>query len=242
MLSSRESPRPGPASSLSVSPSLSAPSAGPGSENNLGASVLEERFDRWCLCSLCEQRYHGVVYHALGWACWKTYVGRPETSILRQAAMTELGNGLFAAEHHEDALSVQEADLATMRRLGASEYNILAVQTNLATTYSRMGRNEEAVQIERDVYSGRLKLDGEEHEDTLQAALNYANTLLDLKHWEAAKALLRKTVPVVRRVLGESNHLTLSMRSVYARALCWDADATLMPKYTSDQHRHLPSR
>ena len=87
MLSSRESPRPGPASSLSVSPSLSAPSAGPGSENNLGASVLEERFDRWCLCSLCEQRYHGVVYHALGWACWKTYVGRPETSILRQAAI-----------------------------------------------------------------------------------------------------------------------------------------------------------
>ena len=31
MLSSRESPRPGSASSLSVSPSLSAPSAGPGS-------------------------------------------------------------------------------------------------------------------------------------------------------------------------------------------------------------------
>ncbi len=38
---------------------------------------------------------------------------------------------------------------------------------------------------------------------------------------------MRKTVPVARRVLGESNHLTLSMRSVYALALYRDADATL---------------
>ena len=28
---------------------------------------------RWASCSLCEQRYHGVVACALGWACWKTY-------------------------------------------------------------------------------------------------------------------------------------------------------------------------
>ena len=30
-------------------------------------------------CSLCEQEYHGDVQCALGWACWKTYVGRSET-------------------------------------------------------------------------------------------------------------------------------------------------------------------
>ena len=28
--------------------------------------------------SLCEQEYHGVVRCALGWACWKTYLGRSE--------------------------------------------------------------------------------------------------------------------------------------------------------------------
>ena len=31
-------------------------------------------FVRWHTCGLCEQRYHGLVACALGWACWKTYV------------------------------------------------------------------------------------------------------------------------------------------------------------------------
>ena len=52
-------------------------------ENNLGNEVENERFERWHTCSLCERRYHGVVQCALGWACWKTYVGRPETDETR---------------------------------------------------------------------------------------------------------------------------------------------------------------
>ena len=48
-------------------------------ENNLDGEALDERFKRWHACSLCEQNYHGVVWCALGWACWKTYLGRPET-------------------------------------------------------------------------------------------------------------------------------------------------------------------
>ena len=62
---------------------------------------------RWDTCSLCEQEYHGVVRCALGWACWKTYVGRPETDELRCLAMNVLGNGLDDADHYEDALSVK---------------------------------------------------------------------------------------------------------------------------------------
>jgi hypothetical protein len=52
-------------------------------ENNLSEKVLIERFARWHTCSLCEQEYHGVVCCALGWASWKTYVGRPETDWVR---------------------------------------------------------------------------------------------------------------------------------------------------------------
>ena len=48
-------------------------------ENNLDHKVRTERFRRWDTCSLCEQDYHGAVGCALGWACWKTYVSRPET-------------------------------------------------------------------------------------------------------------------------------------------------------------------
>ena len=62
-------------------------------ENNLGDKVKLARFRRWYKCSLCEQSYHGVVACALGWACWKTYLGRPEGDLVRRMAMT-LGNGL----------------------------------------------------------------------------------------------------------------------------------------------------
>ena len=71
-----------------------------------------------------------------------------------------------------------------------------------------------------------MKLLGEEHQDTLRAAFNYAHSLNSLERFEEAKALLRKTVPLARRVLGEGHETTLRMRSVYAAALC-DPGATL---------------
>ena len=50
---------------------------------------------------------------------------------------------------------------------------------------------------------------------------------MNLKRFEEAKSLLRKNVPVARRVLGESHELTLKMRSVYACTLYKDNGATL---------------
>ena len=85
----------------------------------------------------------------------------------------------------------------------------------------------EALRLRRDVYSGRLKLDGKRHENTLNAANNYAATLLSLKRFEQVKSLMRKTVPVARSVLGDSNGNTIRMRSAYAEALYRDIDATL---------------
>ena len=196
-------------------------------ENNLGDKVLTERFERWRTCGLCEQHYHGVVLCALGWACWKTYLGRPETDHARQSAMNLLAGGLYSTDSYEDALSVMEADLSMKRRLGASERNILAMQGNLASTYQRVGRLEDAVRINRDVYSGHLNLKGEEHHDTFMAANNYALSLFTLKRFEEAKAFLRRSTPVARRVLGESDELTLKMRWNYALSLYTDPAATL---------------
>ena len=81
--------------------------------------------------------------------------------------------------------------------------------------------------MRRDVYSGRLKLNGEEHRETLLAANNYASSLGSQRLYEKAKALLRRTIPVARRVLGESHETTLRMRMGYAWALCDDPSATL---------------
>ena len=182
---------------------------------------------RWDSCGLCEQSYHGVVACALGWACWKTYLGRPEKDQVRGIAMSQLGLGLSDANHDEDALPVQEAELAMKRRIGAPESQMLLVQTCLANSHARLGRNEQAANMLRDVYSGHVRLNGEEHGMTLVAANNYANILLQMQGFEEAKAMLQKRVPVTRRVLGESNEITLKMRKLYAFALYADPSSTL---------------
>ena len=104
---------------------------------------------------------------------------------------------------------------------------MLVTQGNLAMTYSMLGRDEQASSMHRDVYSGYVRLNGEEHLNTLIAACNYASSLRELRRFDEAKALLRETTPVVRRVIGESNDLTLKMRLLYAVALYEDAAATL---------------
>ena len=79
----------------------------------------------------------------------------------------------------------------------------------------------------QEVYSGHLKLNGEEHYDTLREAFNYAASLVLLKRFKEARALMRKTVPVARRVHGDNDRLTLKMRWNYAEARYQDPGATL---------------
>ena len=196
-------------------------------ENNLDGKAKQARWDRWDTCSLCKQPHHGLVMCALGWACWKTYLGRPETDRPRLMAMNWLGNGLLAVGHNEDALSVQQADLATLRRIGATEPSLLDVQCNLAITYEALGRFEAALRLKQDVYSGRLRLNGEEHRLTFLPANNYAASLQGLSRFEEAKTLLRRTLPAAQRVLGMSHEITLRVRLTYARALYKGPAATL---------------
>ena len=72
-----------------------------------------------------------------------------------------------------------------------------------------------------------MRLYGEEHENTLVDANNYAVSLLKVKRFKEARSLLRKSIPVARRVLGESQELTLRMRSIYALVLYLNPGATL---------------
>ena len=50
---------------------------------------------------------------------------------------------------------------------------------------------------------------------------------MKLERFEEARSLLRRTISVARRVLGENEELTLRMRSIYATALYVDNSATL---------------
>ena len=61
----------------------------------------------------------------------------------------------------------------------------------------------------------------------LCSANNYAVSLQTLKRSGEAKSLLRRTIPVARRVLGDNHKLTLKMRWLYAESLYKDDGATL---------------
>ena len=191
-------------------------------ENN-----LVPRLKWWWSCRLCEQHHHGALESALGWVCWKTYVGRGEGDALWRMAMNLLGLGLYEASRFEEAVAVRETEFSMERRLNRSEKSILVVQGNLAGTYHMLGRLEQASSMYRDVYAGMVRLYGEEQEETLRAAYNYALSLNALLHFKEAKSLLRKMTPVAQRVLGENIETTLRMKWTYAQSLYKDPDATL---------------
>jgi hypothetical protein len=198
-------------------------------ENNLDLKVFNERFKRWYACSLCGQDYHGVVKCALAWACWKTYLGRPETDWARVMAMNLLGMGLSASKQHEDALTVKEANLALLRRLGRSEDSeaILTSQTNIAFTLSHLDRDEEALELERTIYRQRMASRGKFNVHTIRAALNLCVSLSSLERFEEARALAQKTIPAVRCALGPDHDLTLCIRRNSAETISKDPKSTL---------------
>ena len=189
-------------------------------ENNLDAQAMQSRWDRWDYCGLCEQRYHGAVACALGWACWKTYVGRPETDWTRCKAMGKLGCGLCGSRRWADALPVLEARLSTMTRLNlGTEPDMLLAYANVANTYQMLGKLEQAMPMRMEAYSRSLRILGAEHRNTLIEVL-----LNRLDRHDEAKLLMRKALPVARRVLGEDDRTTLWMRCVYSDTLYYDQE------------------
>ena len=60
-----------------------------------------------------------------------------------------------------------------------------------------------------------------------RAVLNYASVLGHLGRFEEARSLLRPTIPVALRVVGENHEYTLRLRLMYAGALFRDNSATL---------------
>ena len=56
---------------------------------------------------------------------------------------------------------------------------------------------------------------------------NYAESLRNLERFTEAKSLLRKTMPVARRVLGENHEITHKMLWIHAEMLCEDDSTTL---------------
>ena len=185
-------------------------------------------WERWYTCSLCEQRYHGVVVCALGWACWKTYLERPGDDSVRMQAMHILSTGLGDANRHEEALHVQGADMANRRRVTPrcidSELQIMNAS---ASSMHSLGRHDEALKIYRFIYNIKVKRFGDD-ESTFITLKCFSDSLCQCAEegkphlWAENLALLREKVPVAQRVLGPHHPVMLQFRSALAYAIFTD--------------------
>ena len=194
-------------------------------ENNLGNRVLNARWDRWGTCSLCEQNHHGVVRCALGWACWKTYLGRPEADECRDLALVQLGIGLHGIEQYDDALVAFRGFLDNSRRAGMSEDQLLCGQTNVANCLWRVDQADERLRIERHVFSRCRALYGDREEDTMISALNLADTLINkVGRCEEVPPLLRSISLIAKEKYGPEHDLTIRIMWKLGLALAKSID------------------
>ncbi len=196
-------------------------------ENNLDDKVFAERWARWHTCSLCGQDYHGVVYCALSWAQWKTYVGRPEEDWNRRLAHAQLGSGLYAGGRFAEALVVFESYLAYQQR-NIQIYDTLGSQENIANCYWKLGRRDEALDIHRRVFNVRLARckDVQTLElDTIEAAVNLSTTLQLLERHDEAARLLRPLVPGVDRALGRKHEQAIKLCRILGESLTNASDS-----------------
>ena len=187
-------------------------------ENNLGGRGMEETWARWYACGLCEQGYHSVVRCALGWACWKTYLGRPETESCLRNAMTALSNGLYEVHDHQARLEVLEAELAIDRRRRTSRADMLQTKANLALCYNKLGRNEESLALRREICATSVALSipiGV----TVGRGINLAYSLSQTGRYEEAKVFLRELLAKARGAFGENDAMYVKLRWIYAKGL-----------------------
>ena len=198
-----------------------------GLENNL---AFDERWARWDKCGLCEQEYHGAVCGALGWACWKTYLGRPEGNKLRRASMQVLGQSLYCDDQAKDALAVFEAELNTERRLtdfDSDDDDALSLQCNIADCYAKLERYGDAYFLRRKMYEKRLKKYGPMNAEVIADGLNVALSLVKDYYFEEAKPFLRDLIPKAESVHGRKHSATLHLRQLYAEAIYKHCDSNL---------------
>mmetsp|Transcript_36373 Transcript_36373/g.112529 ORF Transcript_36373/g.112529 Transcript_36373/m.112529 type:complete len:217 (+) Transcript_36373:2-652(+) len=170
---------------------------------------------KWQKCFDCGQEFHGVVKFALGWACWKTYRGRPETDYMYACGLSILGTGmLFGTDSPNEALPILLASLAVERRYWSREsesHNVRIAQHNLSGCYSALGRHEDALRVIQEVFAADVNAHGPGHEYTLSSAVQLSLQLGHLKRFAEAKSFLSEQVPIAQQALGVDHSVTLNM-------------------------------
>jgi len=171
---------------------------------------LVPRLKRWWICRLYKQNYRGAAATALGWACWKTYVGRPEGDHLRNIAMQILADSMC------DDASGRLAILETILNRLESEGEKLYVRGQIATCYTRLERHEECLALRRANYEARSA--SMSQGGKLQLTIDYGESLTTQREPEAVD-FSRELVARTKREFGEDSAVTERCLMMYGRAL-----------------------
>ena len=178
---------------------------------------------RWWQCRLCEQEFYGAVACALGWACWKTYLVRPETDYLREFAMQILADLLAKGSDVKTRLSILTIILRRRHEIGDQKSVIISVRSQIADCLEKLERYDEAHDVRRANYEASADM-------AEMVALHYATDLgASLVQQErmqpgAAEALefTRDVVDRARRLWGDDHGNTHKALQIYAMALYFD--------------------
>ena len=84
--------------------------------------------------------------------------------------------------------------------------------------YEKLGRNEDGIQLSREVYARSMAIRLPEGQKYLYA-LNLSVSLINASHHSEAKSFLRELLPKARRVLGAENMRYIKLRFNYASCL-----------------------
>ena len=173
---------------------------------------------KWQTCFDCGQNFHGAVRLAIGWACWKTYLGRPEADWVRCRSVGILGS---AISRPEEALPVREANLALTRRYFSRDQDaVLGAQSNLADCIDDLGRCDEALVLRREVYARQVATFGMPHKNTILEGYNLADSMIKLELYDESTTMVRdELLPAARRLLGPDHDLTISLNENLAKCI-----------------------
>ena len=91
----------------------------------------------------------------------------------------------------------------------------LNLMCNIACCLMNLDRLEDAVTIEREVFSGMVSEYGDRSVETLSCVYNFSMSLAKTGNVAEAKSLLQKYVPIAQDFLGEEAELPLTLQQGY---------------------------
>ena len=201
----------------------------------------DESWNKWNKCGMCKQHYHGMAINALGWACWKSYVGLPEADDKRCAALRALSHCIAVDDRDgASAICIHQANIDSVRRFMPDEEGLLLhATTNLALAYKSVGRDSEALALQREVYAQSKEL-GDEDDVFFSTVTDLALSLMEANLFGEAKTLLREHLTAASDSLGADHLETLYARLYYAESLLYD-DGDGETTYEQDRADYLES-